>query len=416
MRIPPAAWRRSRGFAALGLAAAALAVAGIVLAAVLYARAAGGAPLTAQEQLEAMASARRAIEGFAAVAGRLPCPARVRDGPEDCPGGPKGWLPTATLRGFLPPGGAMLQRQPPTRYMVYRGSDDPDDPDLARVSQAYVPAGQDGEPVEDYPGVLSGLDLCWKLRALVPPSDEEERWRQGDSSALPARSDRAHVDASPAGTPAAMNVAYAIAIARADARVAASGINAVLPDLAMESPLRVPDASYGDLVHALDLREAFSLFGCPAAMAAVDGIAATLPLAESANTWRDSNIEDGKWEGAGMAHFILADKLETTSSVTEWLDGLGKQVELQAELDAALAGLPFTALEVAFYTAAVEKNAEATSDAFSDIFIYAGFTATLYAYLGGYEDVSLEAADTTVWDGATQLLQAADTQGTDHAL
>jgi hypothetical protein len=111
---------KQRGLMALLLAASAAGV-GLSVAIgvlVLQQRAVNENTLSAQQSLQ---WADDALTGFAALHGRLPCPAAEPNGPEVCQDGAgKGWLPTATLgysqfhRG---------QRIPPRlRYIVYRNN------------------------------------------------------------------------------------------------------------------------------------------------------------------------------------------------------------------------------------------------------------------------------------------------------
>lgn len=131
------------------------------------------APQQAGTQEQTLRWADEAIAAFAATHARLPCPANVIGGEEQCddPTFAKGWLPARTLLGASGNGMPLG----PVAYMVYRG-----DPaahlDLTRPGNAYQPPLIDGSAREiistDDKGeetgrrgftAINGLDLCRSL-------------------------------------------------------------------------------------------------------------------------------------------------------------------------------------------------------------------------------------------------------------
>ena len=91
-----------------------------------------------QTQTTVLQQANRAIEGFATANFRLPCPASVPGGVEDCAAGrQKGYVPSSTLGLDGAAEGADLARM---RYMVSRGTAS----DLAVASNTFEPRKWDG--------------------------------------------------------------------------------------------------------------------------------------------------------------------------------------------------------------------------------------------------------------------------------
>ena len=106
-------------------------------------------------QTTVLQQANRAIEGFATANFRLPCPASVPGGVEDCAAGrQKGYVPSRTLGLDGAAEGADLARM---RYMVSRGTAS----DLAVASNTFEPRKWDGA-LHAF-GQTSTVDYCRSL-------------------------------------------------------------------------------------------------------------------------------------------------------------------------------------------------------------------------------------------------------------
>lgn len=118
--------------------------------------------ISAQKQVERvelqsiiLQQANRAIEGFATANFRLPCPASVPGGAEDCAGSrSKGFVPAKTLGLDGAAASVDLGRM---RYMVNRGSAS----DLAAAANAFEPRQWDG--VLHTFGQITTIDYCRNL-------------------------------------------------------------------------------------------------------------------------------------------------------------------------------------------------------------------------------------------------------------
>ena len=210
-------------------------------------------PTQAVTQEQSLRWADEAITAFAAANSRLPCPAQVANGYEDCdPDHARGWLPWRSLVGATGNG----PQVGPMAYMVYRG-DAANHLDLAATGNAYQPAGLDGNSREIVvtkgtgtdPDVtrefaaINGLDLCRTLALAIDASPD------ADLSSVQART----------GVP--VNVAYGIAAAGPRAG-SASRLDDGNATGNLEAPWREWSSGYDDRVRIRSFDAVGQMLGC----------------------------------------------------------------------------------------------------------------------------------------------------------
>lgn len=226
-----------------------------------------------------LSQADQALQTFATVARRLPCPDTDRDGVEDCGGTEqKGWLPATTLRmAGADPGVDIGQ----IRYLVQRGAGDFD---LTVLDDAWRPleydddgttffAMRDAPPYQE--NVRTLADFCQRLQA-------------GADTALAAG--MAQVNAAPARA-----VAYALAHpgdedTDGDGSLfdgANTGANSVLED-----PQRSPIlAAYDDIVLDRPFAALQTAFHCNVLNDSINTVALAHDISSSVDEMKEENIE-----------------------------------------------------------------------------------------------------------------------------
>lgn len=408
--------RRQTGVAALTLAALMLSFCLLLLGGYVTFRS-RSVSLGAEEQARALQWAEDATTGFALVNGRLPCPAAERGKAEDCAAGAKGWLPVETLEPF-----ASTALDGKNRlhmlYLLYRGADVlPDDPDLGVVSEGFVPALADGSPVSSYPRILSGADLCGKLRAAFSAPDggtgSPPRWQMGDeTSGSPHRSDRAHVGKAPV-TGADANVAYGLA-------VAAHGIgsgddrDADMLSPVLSSPRRAHDALYDDMVRAISGPRLYRTLGCAANTASLDALAVAQNFFADADGSRASNIAGGESMTKVQAPVVAGSAVGVVADIADMADS--RQAIATAETKKIMATFrlpsPVAAAEILLQEKAIFDATIATG--LAGVAIVRGTIGTVIegVYMNRYQTVAKQADErTSVWAGGTDVLSMADSRG-----
>jgi type II secretory pathway pseudopilin PulG len=189
---------------------------------------AGGDPVSQQLQ-----QAQEAIEGFALLRNRLPCPAATAgNGQEACAVTGVGELPWRTL--------GLARGDSALRYGVYRSGG----ADLALALNTFTPTlpviAAASYPVGYNPNMVNGLDLCQTLRTAA-----------GSPAAAPAG---LHADTVP--------VAYALA--HPGVNGVFEGANASAPALASFALTGQPLApTFDDQTVAVGLPELSTRLGCP---------------------------------------------------------------------------------------------------------------------------------------------------------
>ncbi len=189
----------------------------------------------------ALQDAQTALEGFILQHNRLPCPATVANGVEDCSSAVQvGTLPYATI------GLAAGSSLPPLRYGVYRNAAAiiKTDADLAQAKQRYLPTS----PVNVI-GAINGLDFCVAVKnAIASPN------------AL-------------AASAGGMTIAYGLAYAGANGSF--EGANAdTSPTFELASAAQ--SNAYDDKVIVTGLSELFGRLNCPQRLGNANGAVRSL--------------------------------------------------------------------------------------------------------------------------------------------
>ncbi|WP_282276500.1 hypothetical protein [Stenotrophomonas sp. PS02297] len=335
------------------------------------------APQQAITQEQTLRWADEAIAAFAAANARLPCPADIANGEENCASGnAKGWLPARTLLGASGSG----MRIGPVAYMVYRG-DASAHLDLTAPGNTYQPPLTDGSPrkivIKDKKGeptddtrqfeAINGLDLCRTLELVQAlPHD-------------PAK-------AGTAGVP--WNVAYGIAAAGPQSGQSRLD-DANTGSTQMAAPWQEWDSGYDDRVRVRTFDGAGQMLGCrllggaapapvarayaaplglPGAAAAtatpynvslagMDVLAAAVTLHDALGELQASNMDatESALQGAVAAQISVIFKLVTTAvSLSDNITTLiTSSVSLVRSIVTCIASLGATCAEVPLKTAAV---------------------------------------------------------------
>ena len=353
-----------QGAAAIALAALLVVVAGILI----------GSQTALQRvvvsdriisQLDDGQWAKNAINGFAFVNARLPCPAASPNGAEDCGDlRAKGWLPVETLEAYGD--GILKPSRQPVVYMLYRGTDPVSDPDLAsEKDDVFQPLVMASTPVASYPldtadnkkGIKTLSDLCNKLSSTTGGA----RWAAATKVDNKFNAARAAIVGTDGQT---LNVAYALAIARSGSPLSVSSatsptVNPDMGQLRLESPERAQTESYTDLVQVVWASELFNRLGCSSPMASLDALATandfTVDAVDAKNAalrMAQDNIELGSMF-VGQDLFIIAEAMVNMVEGIFFLIG-------NTILEAFYAlGLPFTLPQVMMHTTGIAEAAKA---------------------------------------------------------
>ena len=362
---------------------------------------------SSNEQVDSLKWAQEAVNGFAMTQGRLPCPASTRGGVEDCATSfAKGWLPTASIEQFAQPTGARGRLH--ARYVVYRGTGAAD-PDLAIADDAYQPATVDGAPVTNYAKVVSTVDLCGKLRAVVPPNGTQPRWQQTDApAAMPSRGDRANV-AVPGGSIG--NVAYGIAIAPTGTSETGSGLNAdATPRL--ESSQRPLDGTYRDVVRTVGFDALYGMLSCPITMASLDTLAIARGWADEGVGMRQGTI-DGSMQLVKLEGVIVSSEaIEVASSTIDLANTIQTELQSTAMIATGEAGMPATLPQLLAGIKGAASSFEGMALAATDFGTSTTGLLVESSYALIYLNLAKKAEAFQVWETATSVLETADTLGT----
>ena len=395
-----------QGAAALVLAALMVVFTG-TLAGTYYLGSRSSSSITRFEQTESLRWAQESINGFAAANGRLPCPASAPDGAEDCaPGFAKGWLPTASIEQF---GSAPAARgHMPLRYLAYRGVGG-SDPDLAVADDAYQPASVDGAAPKAYPSVVSGVDLCGKLRAAAL-SNGSSRWETGSApSGADARPLRASVPVAGSGG-SFTNIAYGIAAPPVGTGKSDSGLNAdISPKL--ESPYRTVDGGYRDIVRIVDFAALSDTLSCPLVMASLDTLAVAATWTADAVGAREGAISGSQSLIEIESVMVPAAAVSVVSAELDVRNAIVVAAKSVALVAAETPGLPATAAAVASGNAGIATAAAALGLAEIDRGRAVGGAVTEAGYMAAYIAAKKLAEDSSVWNGSASILAVADRQG-----
>lgn len=254
-----------------------------------------------QQERQALAQADLAVQTFATVMRRLPCPDTNRDGLEDCPGGAqKGWLPSITLRLAGADAGVDVGQ---LRYLIQRGGGVFD---LTVLDDAWRPleyddTGKTFASMRATNGALTLADLCQRL---------DEGVKAGHSAGM------AEVRSTPVRAVAYALVHPGMNDADGDGSLF-DGANAS-PDSAVEDPIRRPLlASYNDIVLEKSFSNLYSTFHCQTLIDSVNTIALGLDVAQQVEDLRQDNIDSAKRAVAFAALGAGITAIETTSTAME---------------------------------------------------------------------------------------------------
>jgi type II secretory pathway pseudopilin PulG len=259
---------RQRGFSLWEIAVL-LGVLGLAIVAGFALLNAGQQKQIESDRLTLLAAADKAVSGFAARTGRLPCPDTVGDGSENCAAGvQKGWLPTAALGDLGADRALGLDVSAPergilrVRYVVYRGAG-AGGVDLANraIPDRFNPSNWDKSQYTL--GNLGVLDFCKGLSVA--------------GAAAPAAG-AAYVNGAGGGV---INVAYALSEGGIDRDGDGSPFDALNANLAvpgLESPARAADANYDDRVLARSFSDLGFALDCAQTTRSLDAFGAAVDV------------------------------------------------------------------------------------------------------------------------------------------
>ncbi|MGM9426665.1 hypothetical protein [Hydrogenophaga sp. MI9] len=229
-----------------------------------------------------LSQADQALQTFATVARRLPCPDTDRDGLEDCGGtDQKGWLPATTLRmAGADPGVDIGQ----IRYVVQRGAGAFD---LTVLDDAWRPLEYDDDAASFF--AMRETPTAGTYQANIHTlADFCQRLQEGAGTTLTA--DMAQVNASPARA-----VAYALAHpgdedTDGDGSLF-DGANAGATSM-LEDPQRVPLlAAYDDIVLDRSFGALRTAFHCEILADSINTVALAHDISSSVDEMKEENIE-----------------------------------------------------------------------------------------------------------------------------
>jgi len=391
------------GVAAIGLVALLLAISALLLGSqVLLSSKTEGEQVG--DQLDALKQAKSAINAFAFVNGRLPCPSAVPNGGESC-GIAKGWLPAGALQTL----GVNMQavQRHPVIYMAYVGAGVGSDPDLTARTGFFQPLSMAQRPVATYPEVLSLPDLCGKLRAIAPPPGGG-RTQIGDGfNNSTGRADRANTTFSTAGS-RLLNVAYGLATTRPGLPYSADRANATMGQPSVVAPDALQTEEYVEKVQIVLAPELFNRLGCTSMMASLDAIATAgsftamgVAAREAALLHTEDNVNMG-------ALFVTASTLNVAETVVDIWASIEVATENEALLALKTPGLPFTLYDVTHHIAGVISGFAALTPANVSL---AKNVAGLFNdswQLAANWIIQQQVKDSTVWTGSVPVLRSAD--------
>lgn len=237
----------------------------------------------AEQRAAQLSAGDRALEGFIAENGRLPCvdtntdgiPGTDPDGKEDCGAiAQKGWLPVVTLglSASTPARGAAR-----LKYIVYRGAG----ADLAVAAERYnplrLPTLLNLYSTTHTFNQLNTLDFCSGLTL---------------AGAATSSAASAHI---PGASGATVNVAYALAESGISHSLSGNlfdGLNAST-DPVLESPARPGDENYDDIVRARSFADLQNTFQCPLTTLSVDAVAHAVEVGVTVNDFKLANVGNG---------------------------------------------------------------------------------------------------------------------------
>ncbi|MEN6585234.1 MAG: type II secretion system protein [Sulfuricella sp.] len=336
---------RQRGFSLWEMAVL-LGMLGVAIVAGFALLKANRAEQVESERMAQLSAADRALAGFIAEKGYLPCVDSDGDGNEDRVGGicagtvQKGWLPVVTL-GLV--ASAPARGAARLDYIVYRGAG----ADLTVLADRYNPVKYDLTATYTY-NQLNTLDFCagLTLAASATPSTA--------SAYIPGA----------AGAP--VNVAYALAesgIDRDGDGNVFDGLNTSTTAPVLESPARAADPNYDDIVKSRSFSNLQNAFQCPQATRSVDAISMAVATADTVLDLTQANYDNGVQQTINAAVATALDAFAIALGIAGVVDGaevlaeaisvaaasLGLDFGADAAIGVATAGLVVQGVSIAAY-------------------------------------------------------------------
>lgn len=312
--VPDGKPMRQRGFSLWELAVL-LGLLGVAIVAGFALLKSDRAQQVEKERSAQLSAGDRALAGFVAENGRLPCPDTNADGREDCgASAQKGWLPVVTLG---------LSASAPARgaarldYIVYRGAG----ANLTVLADRYNPVKYDLTTAYTY-NQLNTLDFCAGLTLAA--------------SAAPGAA-AAYI---PGASGAAVNVAYALAESGIDSDGDGNlfdGLNASAAAPVLESPARASDLNYDDIVQARSFADLQDAFRCPQATRSVDAISMAVEVGVTVADLKQANYDNGVLQSVNAGILFAMDVASLAITVASAVAGGVVLAEATAALSAAIA-------------------------------------------------------------------------------
>lgn len=229
-------------------------------------------------RVKVLRSVDNAIISFVAEKGRLPCPASVIGGVEDCNGQVKGWIPVQSLGlDASSPVRGVLQM----RYLAYKNPND----NLIGLTDKFQPTGwkkysepSAGEPLMDSSD-QNVVDFCQSLKNIlaVPSLLEDSKY--------------AHAKYSGAN----QNIAYAIVDGGTDkdsnGNIFDGDTNFESLINGVESPMKEADSSYDDKVFVKGFADLSTHLSCPQIMRSLDALAQAVEVSNEVKDQQTDNAD-----------------------------------------------------------------------------------------------------------------------------
>jgi hypothetical protein len=229
-------------------------------------------------RVKLLRSVDNAIVSFIAEKGRLPCPASVIGGAEDCNNAVKGWIPVQSLGlDASAPVRGVLQM----RYLAYKSSSE----NLIALSDKFQPTGWEkyAEPSAGDPLMDSSdenmVDFCQSLKNII-----------GNSSGL-SNSSYAHAKYTGLNE----NIAYALVDGGSDkdsdGNIFDGTTNFNVAINGVESPLKESSSSYDDKVFVKGFSDLSTHLSCPQIMRSLDALAQAVEVSNEVKEQQTDNAD-----------------------------------------------------------------------------------------------------------------------------
>lgn len=367
---------QQRGVAAIAMSILTVAVAGAALGSFLLQRS-HQAQWQVEQQRDALAWAHQAVEAFIGVHGRLPCPASSRAGTENCGNlVGKGWLPVDSLLAHVATSGSPAPASVAMRYLVDRGAGVVRR-DLAASGALYQPVFLPGDRPGNYRADLAGsMDVCARLDAVED----------------------------------ATGMAYGIAVTAPGASDSTSGVNADFTQAVLESPLRIADHAYRDRVSLRTRGEVYAAARCGEASASLNALAAATTWVDVATEAQQANVERGAFYVQVNSLGVTSDALYLVDAMADLINGAYNLMHNASKMGMASSN-PFLWPYVPVHAGGMSKAATGVALSAVDTARNAGTLFIHASQLQKFRDMSRDAIEQPVWQGALDMLALAHAVG-----